>query len=316
MMIPTFGLLGYGISLALIVFFRLAYIGWVGPYFLALSIGAPILLLALSLGPMLRLRLRISAPETCVRGDSAWLRLEFSGLKLLPAPRILLVLQIENRFTGEITRRKLSWSHVGNGLESVQLPTEWCGNLRCQVLRYEIRDYMGLFSLLRRTPLLAEMTVLPQAEGPQQGLNIEAALNSAVVLKPKYGGGYSEEHELREYRPGDTVNSIHWKLSSKTDQVIVREPLINANTDLFLVLSRVGKEDRGLSLLYWLSLELVKAEQPHIIVADRQYPVGNESEAAAALSGILSQPMGEPCAYDASRARCVFLISEGEVRVR
>lgn len=48
--------------------------------------------------------------------------------------------------------------------------------------------------------------------------------DSAITLKPKPGGGYSEEHELRPYRQGDAINSIHWKLTSKLDVPIVREP--------------------------------------------------------------------------------------------
>ena len=37
------------------------------------------------------------------------------------------------------------------------------------------------------------------------------------------GGGFSEIHDLREYRPGDSLHEIHWKLSAKTDKLIVRE---------------------------------------------------------------------------------------------
>ena len=135
------------------------------------------------------------------------------------------------------------------------------------------------------------------------------------MLKPKYGGGFSEEHDLREYRPGDTVNSIHWKLSSKTDKVIVREPLENANKDVFLVLSRIGKEDRGLEILYWLSLELCQREIPHILVADTLYEVNGESDTVDALSAMLAKPMDKPCPYDATHARCVFVISDGEVKL-
>ena len=35
------------------------------------------------------------------------------------------------------------------------------------------------------------------------------------------GGSY----ELREYRDGDTLKQVHWKLSAKLDRLMVREPL-------------------------------------------------------------------------------------------
>ena len=134
------------------------------------------------------------------------------------------------------------------------------------------------------------------------------------ILKPKYGGGFAEDHDLRPYRPGDTANSIHWKLSSKLDEPIVREPLIPENSTIFIVLSRVGEGDRGLEVLRWLSRKLTELDEPHVIVADSLYPVGNEEETDDAVASILSWPLREPCGFDANGARCIFTISAGEVR--
>lgn len=49
---------------------------------------------------------------------------------------------------------------------------------------------------------------------------------SAVILgyKPKPGGGFSDDYELREYRSGDSLKSVHWKLSSKYDELMVKAP--------------------------------------------------------------------------------------------
>ena len=44
------------------------------------------------------------------------------------------------------------------------------------------------------------------------------------------------------------------------------------------------------------------------------YTVGNEEESMAALSAILSAPLSPPCRFDRSHARCVFTLSDGEVR--
>ena len=74
-------------------------------------------------------------------------------------------------------------------------------------------------------------------------------------------------------------------------------------------MNQVGQNDRGLEVLYWLSLELCSRELPHRIVANTIYSVGNESESADALAGILAYPLDRPCGYDVSTARSVFLIS-------
>lgn len=43
--------------------------------------------------------------------------------------------------------------------------------------------------------------------------------------RPKPGGGYAENHEIRQFHPGDNLNQIHWKLSAKVGDLMLREPM-------------------------------------------------------------------------------------------
>lgn len=36
-------------------------------------------------------------------------------------------------------------------------------------------------------------------------------------MKPRVGA-YAEEHELRPYRPGDPMRTVHWKLTAKQER--------------------------------------------------------------------------------------------------
>lgn len=38
------------------------------------------------------------------------------------------------------------------------------------------------------------------------------------------GSDLTEPFRLREYAPGDSLRQIHWKLSSKLDRLVIREP--------------------------------------------------------------------------------------------
>ena len=295
--------------------FQLAYIGWFGPYLMGALCLLPPLLLLLSLPSMLRLRADLSAPARASQGSQAELSVHFHTGAIMPLSQVKIFLTVENRFDGEIRKYKYSYAGVLSSTGRVPLPTELCGMLQCKLTHIECRDLFGLIAIRRRCGVSTACTVLPNPLPPDKCPDIEACLDSAVSLNPKYGGGYSEEHELREYRPGDTVNTIHWKLSSKTDDIIVREALERENDQVFLVLSRPGGQDRGLACLYWLSLHLCSREIPHRIVSGGIYPVGNEDESAAAMGAILSAPLSEPCRFDRSHARCVFTLSDGEVRV-
>lgn len=310
---PTASFFLYLLALGAAWLFRLSYRGWFGLYLPLAMIAVPILVLLLSLPSMLSVQLKMDTRSYLTRDAEGKLELRFSTRRLLPVGSVRVLLQIENRFAGEVYKIPVTYYGLASGVQKVTLPTELCGQLLIRVQRWECRDMMGLFRLRRKVPEAVSCTVLPPAVEPEQAVDLEAALKTATRLKPKYGGGFSEEHDLRDYRPGDMSNSIHWKLSSKADKLIVREALEQENKDIFLVLNRVGQHDRGLEVLYWLSLELCKRELPHRIVANTLYLVGNESESAAALAGMLAFPLDRPCGYDASTARSVFVISSGEV---
>lgn len=312
---PTPAFLLYLLAVGAAWILRLSYLGWFGPYFLSCVIVVPLFISLLSIPAMLSLKPETELRPTVTKGSEEFLRQSFALSPLLPPCRVIVAAEIENRYTGEIHRLRLETANPGGEELAFELPTAMCGQLRCHILRIECRDLLGLFRFRRKALDEMTCTVLPAPVAPDAAPDLDASMETAPILKPKYGGGYSEEHELREYRPGDSVNTIHWKLSSKMDSLIVREPLDRENDQIFLVLSRVGADDRGLEVLYWLSGELCRRELPHCIIADCLYPVGNEKEASEALCSLLAAPLAEPMGFDASMARCVFRIVDGEVRL-
>jgi len=311
---PVLFLLLYLLLAALAWLFRAAYIGWFGPYVFFAALVLPPVLFLVSLPSMLSLQVRLKAPRRVMRGSDAMLTLDFSERRLLPVHAVTVHLEIQNRYNGETYHRNYIFRNLESSTCDIPLPTALCGQLHCALLRFECKDLLGLFTVRRKSGAEAFCTVMPAASEPDTPVTFETVLRSAAVLKPKYGGGFAEEHDLRDYRPGDTMNSIHWKLSSKTDSLIVREALVPENSTVFVVLNRVGPNDRGLEVLRWLSRKLCELEEPHVIVADSLYSVSSEDDADSAVASVLSWPMRECCGFERHNARCVFFISDGEVR--
>ena len=311
---PIFHLIGYLLLVGGAWLFRASYVGWLGPYVFAAAVLMPLIVFLISLPSMLGLTITLLAPSRVIRGSDAQLTVDFSNRFFLPVHSVTLHLEIRNRYTGERSRHNFIFRNLENSRSELPLNTDFCGELECSVLRYELSDALGIFSIRRKGRSMATCTVMPQAVESDQPVNFEASLKFSTILKPKYGGGFAEDHDLRPYRPGDTANSIHWKLSSKLDEPIVREALIPENSTIFVVLSRVGENDRGLEVLRWLSRKLIELDEPHVIVADSLYSIANEDQTDDAVASLLSWPLREPTGFDSSGARCIFTISEGEVR--
>ena len=310
---PTFSFFLYLGSLALAWLFRIGYRGWFAPVLFWALLTAPLLVFLLSLPAMLSMRLTLEVKSAVSRGEACEASLRLSSRSLLPVGTLRLQILVENRFTGKTVKLSPRYHCLRRGSAVFPIPIDSCGALVVSVKRWECLDLLGLFRLRRPNPDPVTCVVLPVPREPDHPVDFEAALQTLSRLRPKYGGGFAEEHDLREYRPGDMSNSIHWKLSSKADKLIVREALEEANKDIFLILSRVGKDDRGLEVLFWLSLELLKRELPHRLAANALYTIGNEAESVEALSLLLSSPPGEPAPFDGALARCVFRVVSGEV---
>ena len=85
----------------------------------------------------------------------------------------------------------------------------------------KIYDMLGIFFLPIRIKKRSFVRVLPKQQKPKI---IPDSSNFTVTgYKPKPVGN-SEIYELREYRHGDSLRNVHWKLSSKSDGLIVKEP--------------------------------------------------------------------------------------------
>ena len=97
------------------------------------------------------------------------------------------------------------------------------------------------------------------------------------LLCPKPGGGFSEEHDLRPYRRGDSPKSVHWKLSAKRDSLIVREPMVYPPQSRLVQIARWnGSVERDLILgrLRWVSDWLIKRNTAHFVRLGSDGPFG------------------------------------------
>ncbi len=107
----------------------------------------------------------------------------------------------------------------------VSLDTEICGSRTVRLQEVVCYDILGLFSKKKALEEEFTYTVYPYEAQIYVSLerNVEREQNGDIYDGKKSGTDVSEVFGLREYREGDPLQSIHWKLSGKTRQLIVRE---------------------------------------------------------------------------------------------
>lgn len=224
-----------------------AYQQWFSWFALLAVLGLPLFSLLISLPAMLTARLELRTPEALTAGTP--LTLELHCRSFMPTPPWKCTVAVQRPITGQ------HWQ-LQNGSA---LPTDHCGALYCTVHKAKVCDYLGLFSFPLRAPDQHTILVRPEPVTIQNLPQLKRYLTRS--WRPKRGGGFSENHELRLYRPGDSIHQIHWKLSAKTAKLILREPMEPERGRVLLRLDLQGSEaelDRKLGRLLWLGSHLLE----------------------------------------------------------
>ncbi len=257
----------YLLALVSALLFKILSENYWGHFLLYLCAALPLLSLALSLPGMCRARVRLTAmPFSPERGGEARFEVSVRVPGPLPAARITLRCAEENLLWGQTTRRRLTLTGVLNE-QTAPLPasTGHCGLLELRVERARMFDLLGLFSLPLKKPAPARMLCRPRAvpTQPPAGMQQDTALPGAPRARS------AEDCELRGYRPGDAMRAVHWKLSAKWDELIVREPALLPAALPLLAFDRAGAPDALdalLDRLLGLSRALLGVQRAHAIL--------------------------------------------------
>lgn len=130
--------------------------------------------------------------------------------------------------------------------EVMTLPivSEYSGNVKICVHEMEYLDLLGLFSIRKQMVSEGELVVLPESSGEVRSKKngFEMGMSELEESKAK-GNDFAEVTDMREYRPGDRIKDIHWKLSAKKDILMVKERTSVAQSQVILVLELSGDRD-------------------------------------------------------------------------
>ena len=256
-------------------------------WFLLLTLAAtPLLSLLVSLPAMRSTRMELRAPARLPVGCEASVSASICG-KWLQLP-FHVKLSVFQPLTGEI--RLITPGKA--------LPTDHCGGLIIAAETAFCCDLLGLWR--HKLPQLSPLRVYVMPTPVPHEVPSDLAQYLAFAWKPKAGGGYSEQHELREYRPGDNLNQIHWKLSAKTGDLIIREPMEPLHNRMLLTMDLRGTPaelDRKLGQLLWMGEYLLGESLKYSVLAlTGDGPLEQEVTSLPALQTCMERLLCAPCA--------------------
>ena len=150
-----------------------------------------------------------------------------------------------------------------------------CGVIKVYVNNIRVYDYFSLFSKRKKIYIEDKVLVLPNEHiFMNEILNYEELMiqESEKYSENEKGDDPSQIFDIREYMEGDKLQRVHWKLSSKYDELMVKEfskPVIDSTVLLVELFynNKKGDEliDSLIDTVYSISKHLISLGYPHYL---------------------------------------------------
>lgn len=224
------------------------------------------------------LKPKLKVPAACMVGSEPYFVLEIGKKLYLAAGVMEAVLECENVMMDETTELPVRIVFSGkNHMIRIPFKAEVCGQLHIRLKRIRFYDIFGVMRRDMPHPEEQILMVYPKKAAITVTVDnqITGRLEGEQKTIERSGKNMSEVFELCEYKPGDDVRRIHWKLSGKLGKMIMRQAGDTFKSDIFVLLDvghkyeeeqyPVTQMSAAVSAAISISLELSKLRISHYL---------------------------------------------------
>lgn len=176
---------------------------------------------------------------SCVAGQLLEMEISVTRPPIMRS-QIELVFEHRNALTGEVSKLPVNLAPGSDKVDSYRfaVPTLTCGRVSLRVASARVVDPLGFCAPHVRGALFeSSYTVYPQLVD----FEIDAAnaahssFTGTAYDHHRRGQDKSEVFEMRGFRDGDSLKSVHWKVSARFDELVVREASHPMDYDITLL---------------------------------------------------------------------------------
>ena len=184
----------------------------------------------------------IILPTTTAKNAAVNCTVRIHNDALLPVARYFCTVEIVNDLTCETETVTLAGG-VGakqSSTHSFLLQSRYCGRLYVALKSVTLMDYFGFLPRKANIKAAARITVLPDLFPMDADMTARPSYASDGAADRR-GEDRSEVFQLREYQPGDDVRQIHWKLSAKLEELVLKEASLPESRSLLVFWDKRAK---------------------------------------------------------------------------
>lgn len=261
-------------------FFYILYLGDFALVLLIIMIAVPVIMFVITYVTKKNIKVEFAVKDKVVsKGQSFPVQLVVTNNSIFPVGKAEAHIEYYNVFNNQITSFELYLPIQSRNSQRItfQLSSRFCGIIKIKNTEMVMFDPLRIFKFKTARNICTEVAVVPEGQDIDGTINYTDRVNeeSDNFSEHKPGDDPSEVFDLREYIPGDKLNRIHWKLSSKKDDFIVKEYSLPVDVPCVVFLNLKCYEDNDYTLpvfdtlvetLFSVSQFLISNERVHQVV--------------------------------------------------
>ncbi|MCM1315335.1 MAG: DUF58 domain-containing protein [Alistipes senegalensis] len=262
------------------IFFYILYIWNFSLILMIIFIALPVVMFVTTLITKKMTKTEFAVPEkTTPKNNSFPVQLCITNNSIFPVGKAEAHIEYYNIFNNQINEFELLFPLQAKNTQRVtfQLSAKYCGILKIRSAYINIYDPFRMFRFRTGKNITAEIAVMPEIHEVNGTISYtdRETEESSMFSENTAGDDPSEVFDLRDYVVGDKLNRIHWKLSSKKDDLIVKDYSLPVDVPCMLFLNLKCYEDSEYTLpvfdtlvetLISISQFLIENERVHTIV--------------------------------------------------
>ncbi|WP_312831770.1 DUF58 domain-containing protein [Sedimentibacter saalensis] len=257
--------LEYLVLLLAAFFFHIFVVDYISFWILAFLLMLPLVSLLITVLAMGGATAELIINKVSIqKNESLPIQLKIHNKHLFLTCMCMVKLTIQNELLQQEETRLffMTATHSGHTVEQV-ISSRYCGMIKCSISELKIYDALGLFSFRKETESSYFVSILPSVY-PLMAMSskIQQDIKNNIISRTVKGNDPSEFMDVREYRDGDRLARIHWKLSDKYDQIMVKDFGDPISNDVLLLFDLNGNSDEKicglLDAVYSISNFLIK----------------------------------------------------------
>lgn len=216
----------YLVVLLSVFVFSIFYTEWFSWYLLLVVLCIPVFSLVCSLPFMIVTAVRglyVTVPKEITVGEKLNIGVSCCNGKGFFCPLMKINFKLSNDFSHYKKCYKFLYGGFSEktAYKKTNAPTRSCGCLKIKAKYAKLYDMLGIFFIPVRLNSYNEVLIMPKEEKPYVLPDTDKM--EIIGYKPKLSG-FADEYDLRGYQRGDSLKNIHWKISARYDDLIVKDP--------------------------------------------------------------------------------------------